>query len=356
MTFAGEMLVLARQIRKVTQKGLSERLGGSIDQGTLSKIERGRVTPSPEQVDAFARELGVRPSFFAGHGALAQPPVSYHRKRKKLAARDLASVHGVAEVLRVSLSRLLEGVDLEHDGPALPSYDLDQFGGDATEAARNVRVRLRLPRGPVRSVSHVVEASGAVIVPFDFGTPLIDGFCQHAQASLPNVVFVNTALPVDRMRFSLAHEMGHLVCHDVPSAEQEDEANRFASEFLMPTADIAEDLVGLDLRRAMELKLHWGTSMHAIVYKAWETGGINDARRKNLYIEMSRRGWRRREPVAIAHVERPTTFADVLEAYRTEIGYSDEDLADMFGISTDDLVAYFPAAPRRPRLRVVSSN
>lgn len=357
MLFNGNMLALARQMKKKSQGDLLELLGEGMTQGVLSKIERGRVQPSDEMIAKFAQALSVRPSFFSNDAYLRQPPMSYHRKRSKLLSRDLSAIHGISEVLRLSLAKCLDSVEFEHDGPSLPSYDLDQFGGDAREAARAVRARLKLPRGPVRNIASIIERSGVIILPFNFGTDLIDGFCQSSYGGLPPVIFLNTTLSVDRLRFSLAHELAHLVCHDAPNPNQEIEANQFASEFLMPTSDIIDDFDYFTLSKAIDLKLHWGTSIQSIVYKCWQVGKISDEKYKNYFIEISRRGWRKNEPVeAVGFSEKPTVFASIVEAHFNDMGYNEEELSDLFGLSVEDLRFYYPVKKGRPGLRVVASN
>lgn len=168
---------------------------------------------------------------------------------------------------------------------------------------------------------------------------------------------MNSLLSIDRMRFSLAHELAHLVCHDVPNPQQEGEANRFASEFLMPSADIGDDLRNVTLTRAMELKLYWGTSIQSIIYKSWELGEISDRRMQNYFIEMSRRGWRKNEPIeAIGFTETPTVFNFMINAHLDDIGYSEDELADMFGLYTNEFMSLFPVRRKRPVLRVVASS
>ncbi|MBK7012326.1 MAG: ImmA/IrrE family metallo-endopeptidase [Xanthomonadales bacterium] len=45
------------------------------------------------------------------------------------------------------------------------------------------------------------------------------------------MIFINKDVPGDRWRFTLAHELAHLVMHDIPKPDMEDEADEFASEF-----------------------------------------------------------------------------------------------------------------------------
>lgn len=356
MTFNGNMLRLARQIRSKSQDELVDSLNGEVTQGTLSKIERGRIQPDESTVRSLARSLRFHPNFFFEDGYLRQPPVSYHRKRSKLRASDREAIHGASEVIRLSLRKCLESVEYIFDGPSLPRLDLDQFDGDAREAAKLVRSVLKLPRGPVNNLSAIAERSGAIVCSFNFGSQLIDGFCQHSDGVLPPIIFINSTLPVDRMRYSLAHEIGHLVCHDVPNPEQEIQANQFASELLMPSDDVYDDLRDFTLHKAMELKMYWGTSMQSLIMKAWELGRIGDKRKQNYFIEMSRRGWRKSEPVeATRFHEKPSVLEGILRAHVNELGYSQQDLSEMFGLYPSELNKYLPV-DSRPKLRVVASN
>ncbi|MEQ8935284.1 MAG: hypothetical protein RIE56_05795, partial [Amphiplicatus sp.] len=98
-------------------------------------------------------------------------------------------------------------------------------------------------------------------------------------------------------------------------------------------------------------------SMQSLTYKAWEVGKISVKRKQNCFIEMSRRGWRKNEPIeARGFVERPTTFSKILKALTDELGYSQDELSDLFGIPEEDLRFYFPIERSRPALRIVASN
>nr|WP_315103244.1 ImmA/IrrE family metallo-endopeptidase [uncultured Fretibacterium sp.] len=63
------------------------------------------------------------------------------------------------------------------------------------------------------------------------------------------VLLVNSSLPQGRARFSIAHELGHLLLRHNPlgrigeprDPDQERQADRFASELLMPESLLRED-------------------------------------------------------------------------------------------------------------------
>jgi len=298
--------------------------------------------------------LKLRPSFFANPSYLRQPPVSFHRSRRALAARDETAIHAQAEVYRLSLKKILSEVELEALIPPPPSVDIDQYNGEVSEIAKVVRKRWNIKRGPIPDVTKILEDAGIVIISFDFGTPLIDAFCQHGGDGLPPIIFINSSLTKDRLRYSLSHELGHLVMHDIPNPQQEDQANLFASEFLMPKEDIKDDLYELKLTKFMELKLHWGASMQAIIYRAWQIGKLSDRQMKYFFIEISKRGWRKIEPVDVPHLkESPSTLKALIDIHVRQLSYTEEEIAEMIGLNPQDFSSWFPVEKKRPALRLV---
>lgn len=282
----------------MSQADVVQALHSRITQGTLSKIEHGLTQPVEGLVNVLATALRVRPSFFLRSSYIRAMPVSYHRKRQKLSARDEAAIHAQSEVYRINLKKMLEAVELEVRKPPIPAFDLDAHP-TIMNVASSLRQHWSLPRGPIKTLTQLLEDAGAIVIPFNFGTSLMDGFCQHTGDGLPPVIFINSTQPADRYRYSLAHELSHLVLHRTPNPEQELQANRLAAEFLMPSAEIRPQFHNLSLQKLMDLKLYWGVSMQALVYRAWELGAISDRGRKYYFVEMSKRGWRDKEPIEI---------------------------------------------------------
>ena len=354
--FNGRMLTLARQIRRKSQAELVRDLGGKVVQGTLSKIEHGRFQPDGAVVDALATALGVRRSFFFDPSYLREPMVSYSRRRQKLAAPDLQAIYGVAEVYRLNLRKCFEAIEVDARLPSVPAIDPDAYGRKIEDVAAAVRQRWKLPRGPVPDLTKTAEDAGVVVVRFDFGTPLMDGFAQHANDGLPPLVFLNAAQPKDRWRFSLAHEIGHLVMHQTPYPEQEMEANQFAGALLMPEAEIVYDFDQPTLQRFCELKAYWGASVQALIYRAWQIGKLTDRQLRYFMTEIGKRGWRKVEPGEPSHLkEEPTTLRWVVEAHLNDLGYALNELGDLFGLEDRDMKDLYPVSPPRPKLRLVTN-
>lgn len=112
----------------------------------------------------------------------------------------------------------------------------------------------------------LLERAG-IIITIRFGVPEVDAIAQVVP-ELPPMIFVNQDAPMDRLRFTLAHELGHLVMHAFPHPELEEEANRFAAEFLMPVANIRTQFAQVSLPVLAMLKKVWRVSMAALLQNA----------------------------------------------------------------------------------------
>lgn len=345
------MMCVARQLRGLSQTEMAKALG--ISQSKVSKIEAGLLQPDATFIEKLSQLLEFRPCFFTRPGQLRPAPANFHRKRQKLSAGEWDRILATSEIYRLAIEAMLQSVDLVPLKPPPPGIDPDQYDGRIDLIASAVRQAWTLPRGPVVDVAKAIEDSGVLIVSFDFRTDLIDAFCQRALDRLPPLIFLNGRLKSkDRIRFSLAHELGHLVMHTLPKPEQEQEANQFAAAFLMPAEDIRPALYGMSLERLMVLKTHWKASMQAILRRARDLNRVSDRGYRYYQIEMSKRGWRNVEPIEIdGPIEDPKVFESLLSSHTQELGYSVDELTEMFGIYPSDMPEITPRA--RPRLRLV---
>jgi Zn-dependent peptidase ImmA (M78 family)/transcriptional regulator with XRE-family HTH domain len=339
------MLTLAREYRGLTQAELADRVG--ITQGYLSKFENGLLPIPTELVQAFADALDWPVGFFSRSDQIygLGSTCLYHRKQSALPVSVLRLIQARANVLRIGLDPLLKDIALDAENP-FPIMDIDEFGPPA-RIAQLLRATWRLPLGPIQNLVATVESAGGLILRAPFGTRQMDAI-SHWSPQSP-IFLLNSEAPGDRLRFSLAHEIGHLVMHRVPTPDLEHEADQFAAEFLMPEREIKSDLLHLDLIRAAQLKPFWKVAISALIMRARDVGAISPNRAKTLFIEMSRMGYRTHEPVDIP-VEEPTVIRALVDIHRQEHGYSDPQLVAISGAPAD---SFLDSLSSRSRLRAV---
>jgi len=134
-------------------------------------------------------------------------------------------------------------------------------------------------------------------------------------------VFLNTFKTAESSRFDAAHELGHLVLHQDGRAtgrEAEDQANRFASAFLMPRADLMAVLPRASyIGELIEAKARWKVSVAALAHRMHKLGLMSDWRYRDICIEIANRGFNKTEPRPILR-EASVVWQKVLKALWAE--------------------------------------
>lgn len=324
-----EMIQLARESRGITQKELAENT--SISQGHMSKLERGEWTIPQLKLKKIAEFLEYPESFFYKkfHQLGFGMSFIFHRKRQSISRQILKKIEAQANIKIMQVDSLLDGIDL--DAPNEFIYmEIQDYNNSAETVARLLRAKWKLPSGPVKNLIEVLENARAFVFKCDFETNKLDAIsiCPHIT---PPIFFLNRDFPADRTRFSLAHELGHLIMHKIPTESLEDEANKFASAFLMPKEDIIHELKPFSLNKAIVLKMKWKVSIAAIVKRAYELGVITKQKYTALFRKINYLGMRLEEPVELPE-EKPRLFNRVLEAYQENLGYSIEELSKVLNI------------------------
>ena len=324
-----KMVVLARQSRGLTQSQLAAHAG--IPQAKVSKVEAGLSEASDELLAAFAKILDYPESFFFQKDELYgfDTSVLFHRKREGIGAKILDRIHALINIQRMHLEKLLEAAEID-SAKKFPSFDIEDFRGRIDQIAQAVRATWVLPRGPVDNVTKAIEDAGGIVIRFDFGTRLIDAISQWIRPRLPPIFFVNKDVPGDRLRWSLAHELGHVVMHSTLNPNIEDEANQFAANFLMPANEIRPHLVQLNPAKLAALKPFWKVAMSALLKRGSDLGTITERNARYIWMQFSAAGYRLREPVELdIATEEPQTLAKLLAFHRESLGYNVSDLASI---------------------------
>jgi Zn-dependent peptidase ImmA (M78 family)/transcriptional regulator with XRE-family HTH domain len=346
--FNGQRLKMARQLAGIKKAHLADLI--EMSPASVTGWENGTKQPNRATVAKLALALEVEPKFFGGGPPprVSQPHFRSLRSTSQ-AARDQAESYGrfVAEVVGL-LESAVEFPDLLL--PDLP-VDADDNEHGPENAARQARQFFQLPAGPVQHVVRLAERSGVGVLFSEPGLASIDAFSLHT-STRPLIILNPLKDDYYRQRFDVAHELGHLVMHhdSEPGGKTvEDQAHRFAAEFLMPAEEVRPHLptttAGRGWSKLAELKEHWGVSLAALLYRARTLGVMNDVSYRNAVIRMSQNGWRRAEPGRVSSLEMPS----MLPAARDLLNSAGIDEAQFLSGSGLPIHLYLVAASRTPQ-------
>ena len=334
-----DMLTLAREIRGMTQSDLSQHSG--INQSKISKYEGGVAVIDQSDLEVMSSALRFPIDFFSQQGRRfgAEPTEIFHRKRRTVSAKDRKRIDALMDLHRFGSERLLESFELgaKFSVPSLPVAEFESIG----DIADMVRAVWRMPGGPIINLIGWLEQASCLVFEYDFNTDKIDEAVQWIDPA-PPVVLVNSCAPADRLRFSLAHALGHLVMHrdTIPYPRMEEEADRFAAAFLMPSQNIREELLPVTIQHMLELKERWHVSMQALIVRAKDLEAITHRRYTSLFQQLSRLGYRKNEPFPILR-EKPRSVKMLLDAYKEQLAYTDEELAQLLRIRVQDFYKWY---------------
>ncbi|MGA2916146.1 MAG: XRE family transcriptional regulator [Sedimentisphaerales bacterium] len=338
------MFQLARESRGLTQKDLSECSG--ISQGFVSKFEKGQKGISDLQLSKICKILDYPESFFFQEGSLFGLGIGtvYHRKRKIIPVQKLKLIQAEISRYILLLPKIMDNVEFETPNQFC-NLDIDDYDGNAAVIANYVRAQWHIPLGPIDNMIEVVEKVAGVVILCDFGGTNFDAASVWLkEKGLPPFFFMNRKVSTDRLRFTLAHELGHLIMHTMPNPQMEEQANIFASEFLMPREEISEDLNPFSLKRVIRLKLKWKVSIAALIKRAFDLKVINESQYKYYFSQLSAAGYRKVEPFEIEK-EEPQLLKRLISFYRNNLHYSDQELQKTLLINSNDFRSMFLSMP-----------
>ena len=304
----GERIRQIRELRGWTQTQLAQLI--DKDQSTIAQIEGGRFEASDEIIKLVAFASGFPPSFFRQEQSLDFPLGSLAlRAHATLTRREKLRAYRYAQLTFEFADKI--GKDVSRVPVSLPRVDADPL-----EAARVTRSQLGLsPDRPIGHLVNTVEKMGVLILLLPLNFPHLDAFSLWAgpNKNVP-VMAVAASRPGDRQRFSISHELWHLI--SIPRGtpqEIEKNADKFAAEFLTPIMGIKREMISpFTLTEIAKLKARWGVSMQSLIRRAAELEVISDRQYRYLMQQMSMRGWRRKEPVDVPY-EKPTAFPRIIE-------------------------------------------
>jgi Zn-dependent peptidase ImmA (M78 family)/DNA-binding XRE family transcriptional regulator len=344
-----EMIILARESRGFTQSDLAKLI--STPQSKISRIESGLLGISEEMLKEISQVLKYPESFFYFtdqlYGAgISSMGILYHRSRQNLSSKLVNQIYAQINIRRIHLSKLLKAVEIENK---FRYFEIDEFDGKVEKIAQQVRASWFIQNGPIKNLTRAIEDAGGIIIEFDFGTKTIDAISQWLP-DMPPLFFVNKNSFGDRLRFSLAHELGHIFMHKNPNPDMEKQADLFAGEFLMPRGDIASSFTFVTLPALANLKPYWKVSMQALLCRASDLRKVSARQKQYLWMQIGKAGYRMREPPELdIPREQPTLLQEIIQKHQDQLKYSKTELCELLGVYEDELSSIYCHDEQKPK-------
>lgn len=302
--------------------------------------------PSSGVLIALADALSVSVDYLVGDQEMVLEAVEF-RKKRITGKREEAQVE--AQVLHLlerylMVEELLHLRSVEWHMPREAPYPVIQDVSEADRAAQSLREHWGLGTDPIPNLIELLEEQGIKALAVDLTN--IDGLTarvRRAHKGAVPVIVVNRKDWGERQRFTLAHELGHMVMDVAAKVDDEKAAHRFAGAFLMPAdalwAEIGKHRTSIGGPELFYLKKLFGVSVQAITYRCKDLGIFGESLFRRLFHEFARLGWRSppyQEPEALPG-EEPTRFKRLTFRALAEGAISEPKAAELLGLSVREL-------------------
>ncbi len=312
---------LARQRRGLTKRELAHRL--EVTDRTVSNWYNNQQVDE-KNLEKAAEILDFPINFFYGREVekIQAESVSFRALTKMTARkRDMA----ISQTILAEM--ISDWIDQNFDLPLPNVPDLHELRSDFSTAtigsldetdendvryyleysypeacADTVRKAWGLGEQPIPNLIALLESKGIRVFSLTDEAQDVDACCRWTSGR--PFIFLNTSRTAERCRFDLAHELGHLVMHKhgiIEGIHVEQEANAFASAFLMPRRSLLADPLRIpSLKSILSKKVIWQVSAAALTYRYNKLGIITDWNATSIYKQLAQRG-RNNEPNPLPH-------------------------------------------------------
>jgi Zn-dependent peptidase ImmA (M78 family) len=339
-----KMIHLAREYRELTQKDLAALLG--VTPGVVSKMEGDILAVSDAMLTKLSAALRLPKHFFFEPANIYPLGVHFYRKAKGIPQKTLTAIKAEVNIDSMRIDKLLDATQIAVEDVPLIDFETEpEKYKSIADVARAVRMAWAVPEGPIENMTKLLEDVGIIVVFGEFNTRFFDSVSFATRMKGKYVVFVNSQMSGDRIRYSLAHECGHIILHRIPHDRIEIEANEFAGEFLMPEKAIRPYLSKVTLETLANLKRFWKVSMQAILMRAHHLKMVTDNQYGYLWVQMAKMGYKMHEPIEIAQ-ETPSLLREIVNVYINDYQYSEGELKAMLYLDNDgnEYKKYYPGA------------
>ena len=344
----GARLKLARTRAGLSLRGLEERMGRLVTAQAIGKYERGESSPRPRVLEALALALEVSVGYLFEEDSLKVSVVEFRRKgrmgKRQFTRIEAQTVDALERYLAVE-----DVLGIPNRDWKAPFRDIGALSAlsEVEKVAERVRECWHLGDGPIRNMVGLVEDRGVRVLSLDLGGGRLDGFtatARRADGEKLSVIVVNERQQDgERRRFTVAHELHHLLVGGREDRDSERAAHRFAGVFLMPEAALRDRLgtrrTAVAWDELIALKRLFGVSLQALTFRCRELGIFSLALSRQLHREFVRRGWSRPpyEEPEVSKPEIPSRFRSLCLRALAEGHVSAPRAAELLGTSVEGL-------------------
>lgn len=243
MNDIGNNLRRIRLLRNLSLREVSEKL--NISATAINKYEKGIIIPDSKRIIEFANIYNVKTIQILKTYENPNMKFTSFRKSKTLSGKKLELLE---TIISDNVSKYLEVIEMNNinnNFNKIKEYECNNLE-DAEKAAADFRDIIGISkRQPLSDITNILENLGIIIINIDDDNRNFKDFDGLSEIvnNIPFIILLNNTKDGARQRFTIAHELGHLVLKFKNNKLNEEKmCNRFASSLLMPKDAIINEI------------------------------------------------------------------------------------------------------------------
>jgi len=336
-----ERLISARKMAGLSLEQLANRIG-NISRQALNNYEKGKRKPDSSIIIALSNALNVKPDYFFQEKVIPKIIFDF-RKKSALLHREEERIEETAKKMYADYLEIesILGIENRWTNP-IESLSINN-ANDVEKAAILLRENWALGEAPICSLTEVVETHGIKLLSFPANESFDGMACK--ESTNPIILINNNMKDACRIRFTIAHELGHILLKFNPALQEHEKeilCHYFAGALLLPLKQIETGFMMFHSGRIIfqelfKFKELYGISIQAIAKRLHSLDKINDFEYQKFNAILNKKGWRKNEPGVFAFEEKSGRF-DLLVYKAVEVGIiSMSKAATILNIALEEL-------------------
>lgn len=287
----GKNLKRIRLLKNLSLKAAGDLLNMSAT--AISKYEQGKIALDSTKLIEFANAYNVKTIDLLKVYDAPKMKFTSFRKKKKLTGQNLKILE---ELIQNEVAKYLEVIEMNNISTNYIKFEkyFCKNTEDAEKAASDFRNHIEISnRQPISDLINILENLGIIIIQvkdLDNRFNDFDGLSEIVN-NVPIIAILDGIKDGARQRFTIAHELGHLIL-DINNSDEEKLCNRFASALLMPKEAVISEFGctrrNINFFELKAFKNEFKVSYAAIVYRLKDLNIISEYLYKNLIIFLSK--------------------------------------------------------------------
>lgn len=345
----------ARVSRNMSIAELAELI--EVSKQAVSQYETGKIIPSMFVLNNISRILKYPNSFFykpmlANENANS---IVFFRSNKTVKVKNKNAAKEKMEIFHEITQYLEQYINFPALNLPKICYDdngIDPIDNDTIEGyAMTLRDAWNLGDGPINNLTAEVQKNGIFVSKIRLRLQKIDAFSVW-YGNKPYIFLNGDKNTNARVRFDIAHELGHMLMHadyytnedfesSAISVKMEDEANRFAAALLLPKKTFEKDVFSSSIDHFIQLKNKWKSSIGSMIYRCDSLGTLSDNQIKYLKDQMTKRVYWKKEPLDNEiPVEKPFAHKQAISLLISENFLTPYQIVEEIGCYGDEIEEY----------------